>query len=188
MSNRCHVVTPKSVYFLQQLWSTHGHVCVCACLQNACLHVPHTQCATRDHGKEVSWSLVILGKEPLWEVNIHVAGRYPEDPPEASQLRWPTYRPYSVITLSLILMVSSLSRYEFWKINIPGLTHQAWPHMQQGQRVKLSCWFFCTPVSLSRKNNRTAFPDKPCIIKLVLGVTPHRSLAGVGAMCELVAS
>lgn len=63
----------------------------------------------------------MLGKKPLWEVHMRVAGRRQEGPQTF-------HNPDSLLaglTLSSpsrILMISSLPWYEFWKIDIPGLT------------------------------------------------------------------
>lgn len=97
----------------------------------------------------------------------------------ASQFRWPTCRPHSVITL-LSCQWFPLSRYEFWKTDIPALTpYAARPASKAELLITL---LFCTPVSLTGKSNRTAFPDKPCIGELILGAT-HTQELGRGWRC-----
>lgn len=77
-------------------------------------------------------------------------------------------------------MISSLSRYEFWKTDIPALPPYAARAASKAEL--LITLLFCTPISLTEKNNRTAFPDKPFLRELILGATPTQEL-GRGWRC-----
>lgn len=146
-------------------------MCVCACL---CLF------PTLSEHLEVSWSLGILEKEPLREVNIHVTGRHQEDPIRRFTVQMAYLQAALCHHSSLIPMISSLSRYEFWKTDIPALPPYA---ARAASRAELLITLlFCTPISLTEKNNRTAFPDKPCLRELILGATPTQEL-GRGWRC-----